>query len=96
MKWIIRIASLVVLWGAVGAVIWYVDPLLVRDVLIPSSYAPFFLLLWLALGYTVGVLLGTTMMVGVVLSAMGIMHLGLLIVLLLTLLIESWYIYKKR
>ena len=96
MKWIIRIASLVVLWGAVGTVIWYVDPLLVRDVLIPSSYAPFFLLLWLALGYTVGVLLGTTMMVGVVLSAMGIMHLGLLIVLLLTLLIESWYIYKKR
>ena len=39
--------------------------------------------------------LSVTLMTGVILSMMGVMHWGLALTLLLTLVIESWYIYHK-
>jgi len=95
----------VTLWGAVATVIIYVEPELLKDILLPGSYLPFWMLFGFALWYTLailvqgiakGLLLATTIMGGFILSAIGLMHWGLLSVLLLTLLSESWYIYKKR
>lgn len=39
--------------------------------------------------------LSVTLMAGVILSMMGVMHWGLALALLLTLVIEGWYIYHK-
>ncbi len=105
MRWIPKIISLVTLWGATALVIIYVEPELLKDIVLPGSYLPFWLLLSFTLWYTLsiilhgmmkGLLISATIIGGLILSAMGVMHWGLLIVLLLTLAIESWYIYKKR
>jgi apolipoprotein N-acyltransferase len=100
-----KIISLLFLWGAVGAIIIYIDPTLLKDVLIRGAYLPFFVLLFLTIWYTLGLvlhsigkslLLTTTIVVGLVLSALKLMNTEILIVLGLTLGIESWYIYRSN
>ncbi len=92
-----KVLSLVTLWGAVGAVVVLVEPELIRDILIPGAYLPFFLLLWIAIWYsTRRLLITTTIMAGIILSTLKLMHWGLAVVLLLTLVIESWYIYVRH
>ena len=104
MKWIPRIFGLVALWGAVGATIMYIEPSLLRDVVIPGSYLPFFVLVTAAVWYSLALMtksglkslwLSLTIVGGLVLSMLKLMHWGLMIALLLTLVIESWYIYHK-
>lgn len=96
MRWMPKVISLVVLWGAVLAVILFVEPELVRDIVIPGSYLPFFLLIFLAILYTSrSLLISLTVVGGIILSTLKLMHWGLALVLLLTLVIESWYTYKR-
>ena len=105
MKWIPRILSLIFLWGAVAVVILKVEPELVRDVVIPGMYLPFYLLLAFSIWYTLALITKTMLMSlvmtitivgGLILSMFGLMHWGLGLVLLLTLLMESWIIYSKH
>ncbi len=97
--------SLLVLWGAVAAVIVFIDPELIRDVLIPESYLPFYILLLFTIWYTLAfitkttwlsLLLSVTLVGSMVLTMLKLMHLGLAVVILLTLVIESWYIYSRH
>lgn len=99
-----KLISLIFLWGAVAFVVVYVEPGLLKDILIPGSYLPFFLLLSLALWYSTtwlarsvfyGMLLSLTILTGIILSMLQLMHWGLAIALALTLVIESWYIYRS-
>lgn len=92
------------LWASVAYVVAYVEPELLKDVGVPGSYLPFFVILWVAISYTLvlvlksiryGALLGSTIMVGVVATALKLMFWGLAVVVLLTLVIESWYIYRS-
>lgn len=92
------------LWGAILLVVIYVEPELLKDVLIPESYLPFYLLLIIALWYTIAIfvrrvfaslILTITMVAGLVFSMLGLMHIGLALVILLTLVIESVYIYRS-
>lgn len=102
---IVRILSLLVLWGSLGAMVVYIDPAIVKNIGIRGAYLPFWGLTGITLWYTMviisrtiikSLILTLTIMLGMILSFLGIMHWGLLIVLLLTLAIESWYMYKKR
>ena len=97
--------SLTVLWGSLVVVIIYVDPLLLKDFFIPNSYSPFFLLLEIVIWYTLALLIksplksllmSSTIVLGIGLTVAGLMHAGLIIVLLLTLVCESWYIYHSH
>lgn len=105
MKWIPKILSLICLWGAVAGVIVFIEPELLKDVIIPGSYLPFMGLVMLATWYTLALivksmlkslLLTVTIMASLVLTMSRLMHPGLVVVLLLTLVIESWYIYKSK
>lgn len=44
------------LWLVVGSVIVYIDPLTIRDVLIPGLYLPLLVITWLALAYSISLL----------------------------------------
>lgn len=103
MKWIPKILSLVVLWGAVLVVFVYIEPEMLKDIVWPNSYLPMLILLFVSIFYTfllvvkklwASLLMSLTIMLAIVLSMNGIMHIGLLIVILLTLIIESVYIYR--
>jgi hypothetical protein len=105
MKWIPKIISLIFLWGSVAYIILYVDPDLLKDILIPGLYLPFFVMLTIALWYTIALLtksagkslLITITLVGaIMLTTLKLMFAGLALVILLTLGIESWYIYKSH
>ena len=105
MRWIPKLISLVFLWGAVGAVLTYVEPSLLKDVVFPGSYLPFLALLTMALWYSLalivrsvfyGLLLSMTIILGLVLTMLQLMHPGLALSLILTLVIESWYIYHRH
>lgn len=97
MKWIPRILSLMFLWGAVALVVLYVEPELLKDIIIPGSYLPFFILLGIALWHSLrNFWIATTIMLGIILSSMELMHWGLALALLLTLVMESWYIYHRH
>lgn len=105
MKWIPKILSLVFLWGSIILIIVFVEPELLRDVLIPNSYLPFFGLLTIALWYTLalitrfvvgGLILTLTIVGSLVLMMLQLMHWGLAVVLLLTFVMESWYIYHRH
>ncbi len=104
MRYIPKILSLIILWGVLVSMVMYLDPEIVKDVLVPGLYLPFFGILSFAIWYTLWIFLGslfkslllaTTVILGVVLSAAGLMHPGLAVVLVLTLVIESWYIYHS-
>ena len=97
--------SLFLLWGAVASTIIYIDPELLKDILIPGSYLPFLILLTITLWYGLAIFIKSpwkslimtlTMMLGIVLSMLQIMHAGLLVVILLTLATQSWYIYTSH
>jgi hypothetical protein len=105
MKWIPKIISLLLLWGAVASTIIYIDPELLKDILIPGSYLPFLILLTITLWYTLAIFIKSawkslvitlTLMLAIVLSILQIMYTGLAIMILLTLGIESWYIYHSH
>jgi hypothetical protein len=97
MHYLPRIISIACLWGAVVIVIIYVEPDLIKDILIPGTYLPFFVLLAITVWYSVrSFWIMITIMTGIILTTSQLMHWGLLIVLMLTLGIESWYIYRKR
>jgi len=57
MRWVPKIISLMAIWGTVAYVVVYIDPELLRDVWIPGMYAPFQLLLGVAVWYTVSALI---------------------------------------
>lgn len=93
------------MWGAVAYIIVRVDPILLKDVLVPGMYLPFFGLVGIALWYTIALfirsfwqslLLTVTILLALVLSTLQLMFWGLALVLLLTLVIESWYIYTRH
>ena len=97
--------SLFFLWGAVAYIIMYVEPALLKDILIPGMYLPFFGLFTIALWYTIALfvrslgkslLLTMTIVAALILSTLQLMFWGLALVLLLTLVSESWYIYSSH
>ena len=105
MKWIPKILSLVFLWGAVASVVVFIDPAMLKDVLIPGTYLPFFILITIALWYTLAILtksilaslvITLTIVAGIILTMLGLMHWGLAATLLLTLVMESWYTYHRH
>jgi hypothetical protein len=105
MKWIPKIISLLLLWGAVASTIIYIDPELLKDILIPGSYLPFLILLTITIWYTLAIfirsawkslVLTLTLMLAIILSILQIMYTGLFIVILLTLATQSWYIYHSH
>ena len=49
-----------VLWGLMAAMIIWVDPQLVKDILIPGVYLPFFVVFWPASFFTLALLLGNS------------------------------------
>jgi hypothetical protein len=49
---IIKILSVISLWGVVASVVWLVDPEIIKDVLIPNSYLPMIFLVGIASSYT--------------------------------------------
>ena len=93
------------MWGAVAYIIVRVEPSLLKDVFVPGLYLPFFGLVSIALWYTIALfirsfwqslLLTVTVMLAMILTTLQLMFWGLALVLLLTLVIESWYIYSSH
>ncbi len=93
------------LWGALASVIVFIEPDLLKDILIPGSYLPFFGLLASTIWYTLAVfikpiwkslILTMTIVTYFILSTLHLMYPALAIMLLLTLVIESWYIYHSH
>lgn len=93
------------LWGMVVSMVLLVEPDLLKDIFIPGAYLPFFGLFGFTIWYTLAILiksvwkslfLTATIVGGLILSALGLMHMGLMIVLLLTFAIQSWYIYHRH
>ena len=102
MIWLVKAVSILLLWGLLAGMVVGIDPQTVKDVIVINSYSPFWILLFIAITYSVvvtggkwwgGIIIGLTVILGGILSMLGIMYLGLLIVFILTLGIESWYIY---
>jgi len=105
MKWIPKLLSLIFLWGSIAMIIINIEPRLIRDVWIPGAYLPFLIVLTITVWYTIllivksvwgSLILTTTIVGGVILSMLQLMHIGLVIALLLTFIIESWYIYHRH
>lgn len=51
---------ILVLWGLLGAMIYWVEPELVKDMLVPRLYLPFFLLFFPACFFTLAIGLANT------------------------------------
>lgn len=51
---------IVILWSLLGLMIAFVEPVLVKDILIPGAYLPFFLLFFPASFFTFAVVWGNT------------------------------------
>ena len=49
-----------VLWGLMAAMIIWVDPQLVKDILIPGAYLPFFVVFWPASFFSLALLIGNS------------------------------------
>lgn len=49
---ILQLLAVASLWAVVGAVVLLVDPIVIKDVLIPNSYLPMVMLVGIAGGYT--------------------------------------------
>jgi glycerol-3-phosphate acyltransferase PlsY len=93
------------LWGAVALVIVYIDPQLLKDILIPGLYLPFYILVLIALWYTISLvtknilhslIMSLIFITALMLSMFKLTHVGLIAVILLTLVIESVYIYRHN
>ncbi|MFH0942754.1 MAG: hypothetical protein V1810_01130 [Candidatus Beckwithbacteria bacterium] len=50
--------TMVILWGLLGALIIWVEPKLIKDILIDGLYLPFFMLFFPAIFLTLAVILG--------------------------------------
>jgi len=48
---------IIILWGLLGGMIYWVDPELIKNILVPGLYLPFFLLFFPAMFLTLAVLL---------------------------------------
>jgi hypothetical protein len=89
--------ALLLLWGSLVATVIYVEPGLIRDFVLPGSYFPFFVLLDLALWFTMrNFWIAATIVLAIILSTLHLMHWGLALVILLTLVMESVYIYGRH
>ena len=51
---------ILVLWGLLGTMIYFIEPELVKDVLVPGLYLPFFLLFFPASFFTLAMVLANT------------------------------------
>jgi len=51
---------IIILWGLLGALIYWMEPELVKDVVIPGLYLPFFLLFFPASFLTMALVLGNS------------------------------------
>ena len=51
---------IVVLWGLLGLMLYFVEPALVKDILIPGVYLPFFLIFFPASWFTLAIIWGNT------------------------------------
>ena len=47
---------ILILWSLLGLMVYFVEPEMVKDILIPGLYLPFFLLFFPASGLTLGVI----------------------------------------
>jgi len=54
------LVTMVILWGLLGGLVYWVEPKLVKDILIEGLYLPFFLLFLPAIFLTLAVILGNT------------------------------------
>ncbi|MBP9702126.1 hypothetical protein KBD69_00415 [Candidatus Woesebacteria bacterium] len=52
MLMILKIISIISLWVVVAAATIYIDPVTIKDVLIPGLYLPMILIIGVATGYT--------------------------------------------
>lgn len=52
MKWIFKILGLLAVWSIPVGIVVFVDPALIKDVLIPGSYLPFLVAIFFAVLYT--------------------------------------------
>jgi hypothetical protein len=50
----------VVLWSLLGLMVYFVEPSLIKDILVPGLYLPFFLLFFPASWFTLAIILGNT------------------------------------
>jgi len=48
----LKILSILAVWSVLGAVVIYIDPETIKDVLIPNSYLPMIGLVGVVVGYT--------------------------------------------
>lgn len=48
------------LWLVVGSVITYIDPITIRDLLIPGIYLPILVIIWLATAYSLSLFVNKT------------------------------------
>lgn len=60
LKLVLRVTILLLLWILLGIVIFFVNPEIIRDLVISGSYLPFLLLLWITIFYTCLLILGTS------------------------------------
>ena len=51
---------IILLWAAFGFIVYFVDPPIVRDILVPGAYLPFFANLFLALFLTLAFIFANT------------------------------------
>ena len=51
---------IVVLWALLGLMLYFVEPALVKDILIPGVYLPFFLIFFPASWFTLAIIWGNT------------------------------------
>lgn len=52
MKIVLKLLGLLALWSLVAGIVILVDPVLLRDILVPGAYLPFLVILFGALWYT--------------------------------------------
>jgi len=74
-----KILSLAILWGVVGFIIFYIDPVAVSDLFVKGVYLPLLVAVYLAVAYSFG-LLTRSGKVGVVCG--GLVALVLLLMIL--------------
>lgn len=49
-----------ILWGLLATIIIWVDPQLVKDIILPGVYLPFFVVFWPASFFTLALLMGSS------------------------------------
>ena len=104
MKFAVKILALLMLWGVVGAVVIFIDPQLLKDLLIPNTYIAFVLIVMAACFYslwlifhklitvaTITILIG----LGLQLAVLGIMTLFLMCVLIASIMFVLFLHFRR-